>query len=63
MKVTRYLLSLDGENSNKKAFPNDNREKMLILHHNSNISKVTHGDQSVDVSIVKLCPKFVTLQR
>lgn len=63
MKVTRYLLSLDGENSNKKTFPNDNREKMLILHHNSNISKVTHGDQSVDVSIVKLCPKFVTLQR
>ena len=43
MKVTRYLLSLDGENSNKKTFPNDNREKMLILHHNFNISKVTHG--------------------
>ena len=43
MKVTRYLLSLDSENSNKKAFPNDNREKMLILYHNSNISKVTHG--------------------
>lgn len=63
MKVTHYLLSLDGENSNKKAFPNDTHEKMLILHHNSNISKVTHGDQSVDVSIVKLCPKFVTLQR
>ena len=62
MKVTHYLL--DGENSNKKAFPNDIiSEKMLILHHNSNISKVTHGDQSVDVSIVKLCPKFVTLQR
>ena len=43
MKVTHYLL--DGENSNKKAFPNDIiSEKMLILHHNSNISKVTHGD-------------------
>ena len=38
-------------------------EKMLILPHNSNISKVTYGEQSVDVSIVKLCPKFVTLQR
>ena len=38
-------------------------EKMLILRHNSNISKVTHGDESGDVSIVKLCLKFVTLQR
>lgn len=36
---------------------------MLILHHNSFISKVTHGVEGVDVLIVKLCPKFVTLVR